>query len=105
MDKNKICELINNGSLDNQFFNSSSREEMMEALKEKGEKNTSDDELDDIVESCVKGFRLLSNINHKKLDDDSTELIAGGTKLDLLEDYVTRTCMFVNIGAREFKPK
>lgn len=105
MNESKICELIKNGSLDDQFFNSSSREEMMEALKEKGEKIPSEDELDDIVESCAKGFRLLSDINRKKLDDDSTKLIAGGTKLDLLENYVTRTCMFDGTCDLEFRPK
>lgn len=105
MNESEICELIKNGSLDDQFFNSSSREEMMEALKEKGEKIPSDDDLDDIVESCAKGFRLLGDINRKKLDDDSTKLIAGGTKLGLLENYVTRTCMFDSICDLEFRPK
>ena len=105
MDESKICELIKNGSLDDRFFNSSSREEMIEALKEKGGKIPGEDELDDIVESCAKGFRLLSDINRKKLDDDSTELIAGGATLDLLKNHFTRTHIFDNICDLEFRPK
>lgn len=105
MDESKICELIKNGSLDDKFFNSSSREEMVEVLKKKGVKIPSEDEIDDIVESCAKGFRLLSDINYKKLDDDSAELIAGGTKLDLLKNYFTRTCTLDNICNLEFRPK
>ena len=99
MDENKFAELVKNDDFVESLLGCSSREEMRKIF-ESYNQTVSEEELDYFVETVEKALQTANTV----CDDDSMEIVAGGTNFNAIEHAFCRKAIFNAKPEEEFSP-